>query len=217
MEKVEGCGRPSIGRPQRVDVDQIVAAAAACFAEHGYERTTMTMVAQHVSATKGMVYNHFKSKTDLLLAVYTVAMTRLFAGIDAADKPEQSGALRLESMLRAHAMTMMTDTDFVSVVIQGVQMQRMSGLSDEQRTILSDLNAARQKFEMRFRHAFDAGIEDGSVRRDDASLAVKAMLGAINWMAIWYRQSLDGQGPSREQIAQTLARGQVHGILSRTD
>ena len=48
---------------------RIMASALALFSRNGYEHTTFTDIAARLKMTKGAVYWHFKSKTDLLLAL----------------------------------------------------------------------------------------------------------------------------------------------------
>ena len=48
---------------------RIMASALALFSKNGYEHTTFTDIAARLKMTKGAVYWHFKSKTDLLLAL----------------------------------------------------------------------------------------------------------------------------------------------------
>ena len=59
-------GRPAIGgRNTRVD---IVNAARRLFAEVGFDRTTMRSVATQAGVDVAMIYHHFASKDDLLVA-----------------------------------------------------------------------------------------------------------------------------------------------------
>lgn len=56
-------------RPLRADVrEQIVAAAGAEFAEHGYAGTSVAQVAARAGFTKGAVYSNFGGKPELFVA-----------------------------------------------------------------------------------------------------------------------------------------------------
>jgi AcrR family transcriptional regulator len=48
---------------------QIVAAARTCFARAGFHRTTLQDVFAEVNLSAGCVYNYFRSKEDLVLAI----------------------------------------------------------------------------------------------------------------------------------------------------
>jgi AcrR family transcriptional regulator len=47
----------------------ILEVAAEMFIEHGYERTSMSMIAEQLGGSKATLYNYFKSKDELFLAV----------------------------------------------------------------------------------------------------------------------------------------------------
>jgi AcrR family transcriptional regulator len=49
--------------------ERLIDAAAAVFAEHGFEAATLDEVAAAAGYTKGAVYSNFTSKTDLLIAL----------------------------------------------------------------------------------------------------------------------------------------------------
>ncbi|MFC5995156.1 TetR/AcrR family transcriptional regulator [Pseudonocardia hispaniensis] len=82
--------RQRIGRAERER--QILEAAAAVFAERGYQNASMDSVAERVGVTKPVLYTHFGSKEGLLLACITQARARLLevtaAAAAAADGPQ---------------------------------------------------------------------------------------------------------------------------------
>lgn len=47
--------------------EQILAAARGCFAEYGYERTTVVRLEQATGLSRGAIFNYFGSKDDLFL------------------------------------------------------------------------------------------------------------------------------------------------------
>jgi AcrR family transcriptional regulator len=49
--------------------DRILAAAAELFAAHGYDRTATARIAAAARVPHGLIFYHFKTKMDLLLAV----------------------------------------------------------------------------------------------------------------------------------------------------
>jgi AcrR family transcriptional regulator len=54
--------------------DDILDAARACFAEHGYAATTIELIAARSGASNGSIYHHFGSKDGILAALYTGAL-----------------------------------------------------------------------------------------------------------------------------------------------
>jgi len=68
-------------RPLRSDVrDQIVEAARAEFAEHGYAGTAVAQVAARAGFTKGAVYSNFEGKPELFAAAMQAYFAELVGG-----------------------------------------------------------------------------------------------------------------------------------------
>ena len=53
--------------------------------------------------------------------------------------------------------------------------------------VLAEIIAARDRYENVLRDLIEKGIKDGEFRAVDPKLAVFGILGAINWIARWYR------------------------------
>lgn len=68
---------------------QILAAAAALFAEFGYYKTTTAHVARAVGVTQPYIFHFFKSKEELYLAVLKQATERILHAFAAAEAPPE--------------------------------------------------------------------------------------------------------------------------------
>src|SRR5260370_34414522 len=64
--------------------DQIIAAAAECFARAGYHATTMAGIAEAAGGSKGTPYLYFPGKEALFIALYEERDCGLAARVDAA-------------------------------------------------------------------------------------------------------------------------------------
>lgn len=94
---------PALPKPrqERAQATQsaIIQAAATVFAERGYARTTLDVVAVEAGVTKGALYFHFSSKRDLANAVIAEE-TRLTAL--RAQETLDAGYSVIETMIRLH-------------------------------------------------------------------------------------------------------------------
>lgn len=84
-------GTPRAPRMKRADRErQLLDVAESVFAEHGYQEATMELVAAEAGITKPVIYDHFGSKENLLVAVVGRAREDLLsstrAAIDAVPK-----------------------------------------------------------------------------------------------------------------------------------
>lgn len=190
----------------------ILDCAAQCFMEMGFQGTSIDDVARRLGATKGRIYHYYASKTDLFFDVHREGMRRLDAAVARAMEEPASGREMLRAMLDAHALTMLQNIAYLAVVVQGVHMHRLGATTLAQRQVLDEIMAIRRNFESLFVTTYRRGQQDGTIGSTDASLAVKGMLGAINWTAIWYRKRASETLEDQQAIARTLAATQIDGI-----
>jgi AcrR family transcriptional regulator len=78
----------------------LLAGAARAFAEHGVRRSTMQSIATAAGVAKATLYNHFRTKDDVLAALARAELDRL-TGI-AAALPVQQALATLSDELGAH-------------------------------------------------------------------------------------------------------------------
>ncbi|OQP39803.1 hypothetical protein A4H97_16405 [Niastella yeongjuensis] len=69
-----------------VVLDKIIETADRLFYEQGYNLTGINQIIEEAGISKPSLYNHFKSKNDLLLAYLDQLYTKWFDGLDAYSK-----------------------------------------------------------------------------------------------------------------------------------
>lgn len=78
-------GTPRAPRMRREERErQLLDVAEAVFADHGYQETTMELIAAEAGITKPVIYDHFGSKENLLIAVVARAREDLLSSTAAA-------------------------------------------------------------------------------------------------------------------------------------
>lgn len=193
----------------------LLTAAAECFMEQGFHASSIDDVARRLGATKGRVYHYYRSKTDLFFDVHREGMRRNFEAVRPVMKEPGTAAHRLTLMLKHHALSMMENLAFETVVVQGVHMHRLGATTPAQRQTLADLMTIRDDFEALFKRVAYEGVEDGSLAIDDVSVAIKSALGAINWLAVWYRPRLGETRDDREILANKIVHTIIAGLGTR--
>ncbi|OIS90333.1 TetR/AcrR family transcriptional regulator [Brucella cytisi] len=190
----------------------ILETAAQCFMEQGFATTSIDDVARRMGSTKGRIYHYYSSKTDLFFDVHREGMDRLFKAVEPVMTMNGSGLHRLEEMLMAHALAMMTNVAFEAVVVQGVHMHKLAATTPDQRRTLNELISIRRRFEDLFKQIIRDGIDDGSIREVDVSIAAKAVLGAINWLSIWYQPRSIQTENDKIALAKEIVSIQINGL-----
>jgi AcrR family transcriptional regulator len=194
---------------------EILEKAAECFMEQGFHATSIDDVARRLGSTKGRIYHHYASKTDLFFDVHREGMRRLFAAVEPALQAKGDALAVLVEMLRAHAQAMLDNHVFESVVAQGVQLHRFGATTPGQRRVLDELIASRDAFEALFKRQAAAAQAEGYLAGLDVSIAVKTMLGALQWSVIWYRPEADKGRNARRNLADGMVAAIVDGLKTR--
>ncbi len=189
----------------------ILSAAAECFMEHGFSATSIDVVARSLGATKGMIYHHYPSKTDLFIAVYSRGMDINFEAVEPFVE-NTPPAERLENMAHAHAVTMMAQQAFQRTVAQGVIMHQTGATTRAQRDALADLIDERDRYETLFSKAIVAAVEADGRRVDDVSLTTKSFLAVLNGAVHWYRARGTDQSVEQNMIANKIVAFALRGI-----
>jgi TetR/AcrR family transcriptional regulator, cholesterol catabolism regulator len=198
--------RPSRRRalPAAVREEQILDAAARLFRDRGFAGTTLRDVAAAAGILLGSLHYRFATKEAILVALMERGVSRALAGLREAVEGVDDPIERLRRALAAHLRTLVSGDDAVYVLLYDWRTMR---------------GAARQAV-VRLRDRYDArwdGIvtelaDSGVLRRGvDRRLLRLLGLGAINWVATWYRP---GGGSTPEQIADALVDALTRGVFS---
>ncbi len=174
-----------------VQREDILKAAALVFQQRGYHGATMAEIAIQVGLTAGSLYHHFSGgKQDLLVAVLNEGLDVMLLRIDRIMQQPTRPAEMLRQMIEAH--------------IVGVTENVAAGAAMvfESRTLL-EIPAAREafirrrdSFERCYQQVIERGIGCGDFRAVDVPIFTKTLLGAHNWVSVWYHpgRRLDGEG-----------------------
>jgi AcrR family transcriptional regulator len=153
-------------------------AAAAQFAERGYHATSMRDLAAATAMTPGAIYFHVASKQALLLAVYEEGVQRLLDRVERAAAAEREPWARLEKAIAAHLESILDASAYARVLIRI--------LPTDAPEISGELKELRDRYEARLGRYFSAITLP---RERDATVARLALLGAMNWTPVWYKEA----------------------------
>lgn len=181
---------------------QILHAALRTFRDGGYHGTTLADIADRLGVRKTALYHYFPDKESILYACHRESLAELDRLIREARRLTTARE-QLESAIREH-VRVMTDT------LEGSPLAfEVTALSPQRQ---ADVIAARDRYERALRRMIDQGIERGEFRPVDSKIAVFAILGAINWIARWYRPEGSVQAPELgAQFADQLIGGLMCG------
>lgn len=209
---------------QSVNREEIIDAAADVLRRNGYDATTMKDIAARVNLTAASLYHHFKNKDFLLLAVLemglNIAIEHLLPIFEAEQPPDE----KLRQMIIWHVKSVTQNTAVGAAMVFEIRslinakMPPRNGGSfghQDYQEFIERRDAffeRRDFFETLFRRVVQEGIQQGIFRDVDAAIFTKAMLGAHNWVGVWYKS---GGRLSGEQIAEMMADIFLSGLTCR--
>ncbi|HWQ12315.1 MAG TPA: TetR/AcrR family transcriptional regulator [Roseiflexaceae bacterium] len=111
---------------------KIMNAALGLFSQHGYEQTSIRMIAQAAGISQGLMYNYFESKEHLLAEIFRASMRDVresFAVAEAAAPGE-----RIEALIRGAFGILRRNLDFwrLSYAVR-MQSPALAALGDDVR------------------------------------------------------------------------------------
>jgi AcrR family transcriptional regulator len=201
---------PPVGKPLA-----ILDAAASVFMELGFAAASIDDISAAYGATKGLVYYHYRSKSALFFAVQRRAMELTREAIEPAARSAGRPEERLHAMAFAHTLLMMRHLPYLRVAGQGLELHLSGRTNAEERAELGVITRLRDGNEQRYTQVIADGVASKAFRNVDPRLAVKPLLGALNWTSRWYRPRPRETEADRERIAQEVATFAVHGLLGR--
>jgi TetR/AcrR family transcriptional regulator, cholesterol catabolism regulator len=201
---------------QSVNRQEILLAAADVLYRNGYESTTMKDIAAQVNLTAASLYHHFRNKDMLLLAVLHEGLRQVIELLEPIVDSDRSNADKLAGMIRAHIVNVTRNPPVAAAMVFEIRSLlnfkiparnggQFDGAYEEFIELRDAFLAQRDRFEDLFRDVVRSGVECGEFRPVDVPIFVKAMLGAHNWVAVWYREDgrLDGEAIAA-QMAETF-------------
>lgn len=157
---------------------EILVAAARVFRRRGFHDAGMREIAAELDMAVGNLYYYFEDKRQLLAYCQMETLDELLAAAGRIGKLEIPADAKLRRLIRAHLRSLHEGTPGSLAHLE------IESLSEEWRPRVI---AKRDRYERALRTVVEAGIREGSFRSVDAGVAVRIILGALNWTVRWYR------------------------------
>jgi AcrR family transcriptional regulator len=203
-----------MARPQSADHhlkrEEILSAAASCFAQLSYAAASMQEVATRLGTSKARIYHYYESKDALLFDLldrYTQRLLALIGQTEAlAQRKKLDDKAALHALIEAFLIeyessatthvALLNDTKFLNDAQSESQTSQRALIMQRQRDIVS-------AFTRFLRRAYPQRLND----HNQTALAMMLM-GMINWTFTWLRP--DGPisyAQFAKEVVQTLERG----------
>lgn len=181
----------------------IVSKAASLFREKGFKAASMRDLAEAVGVEAASLYNHIKSKTELLHEICFGVANRFMHHMDQVEAKKTSSIAKVEELVRFHINEMIHQYEEVYV-----SDREWKHLSDP---YLSNFQNQRRMYRKRFAAIIEAGIRNKEIKSIDAPTAVLIILHAISGIESWHRST---QKINAEELTNNMITILVGGLTN---
>jgi AcrR family transcriptional regulator len=172
----------------------ILRAAATTFRTRGFAGAGMRDIALVANLSAANLYHYFRGKDEILFYCQDRALDRMLAGVERARRSKGPVPDRVRQILADHIRILLDEVEGATAHLQ------TDALSPELR---ARIVRKRDRYERALRDLVAAGTVH------DPALVVRAMLGAANWTATWFKPA----GPkSVDAVANETADFLVAGL-----
>jgi len=181
------------GKKSKLSKDAILMKAKELFSKKGYSGTTINDLTSIFGVSKPSIYYYFKSKMEILLELHFKGFneaTKDLDGLLASNTPTKE---KFRKVLELHIRNSIND----------IKLQRILYLDEMEmpRSLSNEIRKRRREYTNRIISIYEQGLREGIFKKLEPKTAVYILLGACNWLIMWYS---DKKSPDPETIVQTL-------------
>jgi TetR/AcrR family transcriptional regulator, cholesterol catabolism regulator len=157
----------------------ILRRAAAMFREKGFAATSMRDLAEMVGIEAASLYNHIRSKNEILEAICFDVANIFNTNIESIETGQQKSITKIENLLRFHIKQMIDN--YEEVYVSDREWKHL----DE--PYLSNFQTQRRNYRKKFAAIIEEGITRNEIKKIDAPTAVLIVLHAVSGIESWHR------------------------------
>ncbi|WP_022870360.1 TetR/AcrR family transcriptional regulator [Yaniella halotolerans] len=188
-------GRPGYDRQTLVDL------CVKVFNRHGYDATSMGMLATELGISKSAIYHHVKTKEEILQSALTEALGGLEEVMDTAESTSGPATSKIEALIIGAVRVLVEKQPSVTLLL------RLRGNSE----VETDAMKRRRNLTNRLASLIATAQAEETIRDTvDPQTMARLIFGTINSLADWYQ--LD-KSVNAEETGRVLAGLVFNGVL----
>lgn len=179
----------------------ILRRAAAMFREKGFAATSMRDLAEMVGIEAASLYNHIRSKNEILEAICFDVANIFFTNMETIESSGKNSIGKIEDLLRFHIRQMVEN--YEEVYVSDREWKHL------EEPYLSNFQSQRRNYRKKFAAIINEGIEKNEIRKIDAPTAVLIILHAISGIESWHRSKAK---ISAEELEDNMLKIMIDGL-----
>ena len=177
--------------------------AQKLFRERGYAAIGMRELAKEVGIEAPSIYNHYKSKDDILREICFDIAGQFFKAFAEIDADEKSATKKLRAAIKGHISVIANNLEASSVFFHEWMFLEEPNLAQ--------FKKQRHEYELKFRDIIDKGIKKGDFKPMNVKLVTFTIFSALNATYDLYRSN---EKISHDQLSEEITNLLLKGLKS---
>lgn len=200
LRATQGASETNRGPESQDRREMILRVAARVFAEKGYHGTNLQDIASEVGCTRPTFYYYFKNKQEILATITDAALSRAENVLDMVVATDGTSVDRIRLFVREYVRINATHPE------APVLFRTIHELPSE---ALEQIQARRSAIDHQLAEMIEEGVREGTLRSRAPLITTFGILGAVNWMHVWYQPD---KRLSWEEIADLMSDLLLNGL-----
>ncbi len=180
---------------------EIINVAARLFKEKGYSAVTMRDIAQAMDIKAASLYNHIKSKQEILVLIVVEIAEEFTQVMNEIVSSDSSSLKKIEKVIELHIDITLRNPDALACLNND-----WMHLTNEE---LTHFIKMREDYEENFRNIVKNGVKDGEINNLNTDVIIFSILSTLRTLYIWYHKT---KGLSAKALKDNMTTVLLNGI-----
>lgn len=181
---------------------EIITVAAKLFKEKGYSAVTMRDIAQAMDIKAASLYNHIKSKQEILVLIIIEIAEEFTATMNEVVNSSETTIKKIERIIQLHIDITLRNADALACLNND-----WMHLADAELTYFIKM---REDYEENFRTIIKKGIADGEIKNLNLEVIVFSILSTLRTLYLWYGKK---KNPDPTVLKSNMIQVLLNGIV----
>jgi len=175
--------------------------AQKLFRTRGYAAVGMRELAKEVGIEAPSIYNHYKSKDDILREICFDISEQFFQAFDAIEGMDEKPSKKIKQAIKSHIHVIASNIEATEVFFNEWMFLEEPNLGKFKRL--------RYEYEMKFRDLIERGIKRGDFKKMNTKLVAFTIFSSLNATHDLYKSS---ERLTEEEIAEDISDLLLKGL-----
>jgi AcrR family transcriptional regulator len=179
---------------KRISPEIILSVAEKMFSLRGYRGTSVQEIAKKLKVSKPALYYYFKNKMEILKTLHAKSFEELLVGFKKIMEVDLPVEKKFRRLVENQAYIVAKNTSRVRIFFHDEK--------EFPKKVINAMKEKRRAFTEELVQLYKYGVREGSFRDINPMIAVYTIMGACNWIHMWYSE---GGGLTETEIAKFVS------------